>query len=182
MGFLSRFTSPHRTAEKRFERARAAEVRQDFDLAKQLFTEAAAAFDAHFQQARDKDKTVRPSHLAMAGICFVRLGRNQDAREAFDQLLAAKDVPDAYFHAGYAAAKQGDRKAALAYWKQYPEWADQHILYAAIQKELPAASEDIDLESACTALAEAAWKQDKDNAKKSHLRVDRQRVIKRRGY
>ena len=91
---MALFTSPpSRRGEHHFERARAAELRGDFAAAEDHFRAGAEAFDAHFADVEAKGRQVRPAHLVMAGICYTRLGRNEDALSVLDRALAAREIP-----------------------------------------------------------------------------------------
>jgi len=175
-------TPAHRKGEKNFERARAAELRNDFERAKEFFRDAAKAFDAHFAQQKQAGKDIRPSRLAMAGICYTRLGRHQDALNVFDKALSVKEIPDAYLHAGYASAKLEDRAKALHYWTNYPNWADQRIIATALKEQVSAISNDGDLQTACETVAQAVQRQDREN-EKVRLRSPHNRTVPpKRGY
>ncbi len=57
----------------------------------------------------------------MAGISYTRLGRNEEALTVLDACIAQKEIPDAFLHAGYAAAQLGQLGEAVKYWANYPE-------------------------------------------------------------
>ena len=176
-------TPPSRKGEHHFERARAAELRGDFAAAEDHFRAGAEAFDAHFAEAEGKGKTIRPAHLTMAGICYTRLGRNQDALSVLDRALAAREIPDAFLHAGYAAAKSGDAERAAAYWSRYPDWAEQPVLSTALKKQAAAMGRPgTDPDAACLAVARAVQRQDRENAKRKLTARCRKEVPARRGY
>lgn len=165
MSFLSKLTSPARTGEKNFERARSAEGRREFDTAADLFQAAADAFDEHMAKQAEAGKEIRTPHLVMAGICYTKIGRNKDALALFRQCIERKEVPDAFLHAGYAAAKLGHAEDAATYWAAYPDWADQRIIAAALKEQVTAIRKQGEsaLQTACEAVAEAVFRQDKQN-------------------
>jgi tetratricopeptide (TPR) repeat protein len=181
---MALFTSPpSRKGEHHFERARAAELRGDFAAAEDHFRAGAEAFDAHLAKMADKGEPVRPAHLTMAGICYTRLGRNRDALDVLDRALAAREIPDAYLHAGYAAAKSGDAAGAAAYWSRYPDWAEQPFLSAALREQAAALGEpDADPDAACLAVAKAVQRQDRENAKRKLMTRGRREVPHRKWY
>jgi len=166
MSFFSKLTPPHRVGEKNFERARAAEVRKDFGKARQYFEAAAQGFDEHFAANNKSGEKQRPSHLVMAGICYTRLGRNEDALAVLDVCIAQKEIPDAFLHAGYAAAQLSQVNKAVDYWSQYPDWSEERY----ISKELKAQVEELrnsaepNLLAASEAVVHASHRQDKKNA------------------
>lgn len=184
MSFFSKLTSPSRKGEKNFERGRAAEGRRDFDKAQGYFQTAAEAFDAHLTECRDKGKPVRPSHLVMAGMCYTRLGRDQDALDVLGECLAQKQIPDGYLHAGYAAAKLGQADKAIAYWEAYPAWAEQKIVADALKEQVATvkAHGEAALQPACEAIAEAVFRQDKANTRAKAFSHDNKTVPPKRGY
>lgn len=184
MSFFSKLTSPSRKGEKNFERARAAEGRRDFGKAQNYFQTAAEAFDDHLADCRGKRKPARPSHLVMAGICYTRLGRNEDALDVLGECLAQKQIPDGYIHAGYAAAKLGQAEKAIAYWEDYPAWADQKIIADALKEQIAAvkAQGEAALQPACETIAEAVFRQDKANAKAKTFSHDNKTIPPKRGY
>lgn len=184
MSFLSNITPPHRRGEKNFDRGRAAEGRRDFTKALEYFQAGADGFDAHFAKSKEQGKTIRPSHLIMAGICYTRLGRNEDALAVIGECLEQKEIPDGYLHAGYAAAKLGDAGRTINYWKAYPAWADQRIIATALKEQETAIKEqgEAALQSACEAVAEAVFQQDRANAKAKHFTRGKQKVPPKRGY
>lgn len=171
MSFFSRLIPPSRKAEKNFWRGRDAEMRADFDGARQCFQLAAEAFDEDLSAKATKGDDVRPSHLVMAGICYTRLGRNEDALKVLDQCIALKEIPDAFLHAGYAAAKLGRTDQAADYWSRYPKWIEQPVIHTALKDQLACirGSDACDLQAACEAVAKAVHRQDKENRKASHF-------------
>ncbi|NDV20332.1 hypothetical protein GO013_13025 [Pseudodesulfovibrio sp. JC047] len=169
MAFFDRFVQPYRIGEKNFERGRTAEFRRDETKAAAYFATAATAFDDHLRKKTAAHKDVRPSHLVMAGICYARTGRFEDALHTLETCLEAKDIPDAFLHAGYAAAKLGKTKTAIAHWTHYPDWAGQRIISTALKTILRTiqSADEPDLQFACEAVANAIRAQDAYN------RVDR---------
>jgi len=184
MSIFSRLVAPYRKGEKNFERARAAELRRDFDTAKAYFQTAAEAFDLHRAKKQEKGQEVRLSHLVMAGICYTRLGRNEDGLSALDASIALKNVPDAFIHAGYAAAKLGHANKAMDYWSRYPNWADQRIIARALKEQIKTLQKEKtpDLQAICEAVAEAIFRQDKENAKLKTRARGKKMVPVNRGY
>lgn len=182
MNFLSKLTTPLRRAEKNFHRARAAELRADFSKAKSYFQTAAQAYDDHFTE-KGEDKA-RPSQLVMAGITYVRIGRNEDALRVLNTCMALKEIPDAYLHAGYAAAKLGETTKAIDYWARYPKWYEQRIMHAVLKEQIQLLreSETPDLQSACEAIAAAFRKQDKKNESQKRFKRGNQEYPPNRGY
>lgn len=183
MSLFSRFVSPSRKGARNFERARRAELRRDFDKAREYFRTAAEAFDAHFATAKAQGKPLFPSHLVMAGICYTRLGRNEDALRVLDDCMAQKEIPDAFLHAGFAAAKMNDGTRAANYWSRYPKWAAQPHVADALSTVVAAIRHDgIDLQEACETVVRAAHRQDKANAKGGLTASHNKPVPKNRGY
>jgi tetratricopeptide (TPR) repeat protein len=165
MTFLSLFIRPSRKGERNFERGRAAEQRGDIIAAKTFFRQGAEAYDKHLTSQAAKGEAVRPSHLIRAGICYVRSGRDRDGLTALEAALAERDIPDAFLHAGYAAARLGNREAALAHWTNYPDWAGQPIIASALAEQIAALRRGDNLDKASEAVVEAIYAQDRDNAR-----------------
>ncbi|WP_229591490.1 tetratricopeptide repeat protein [Pseudodesulfovibrio sediminis] len=172
MSFFSKLIPPSRKGHKNFERGRAAELRADYSKAEAYFTTAAEAFDAHLTLLETEGEEARPSHLVMAGICYTRTGRFEDALRVLDACIERKKIPDAFLNAGYAAAKLGLADRTVAYWQAYPDWAGQRViantltdLVKAIRKQ-----ENPDLQGACEAVALAVAKQDKTNQRDRRFR------------
>lgn len=167
MSFFSKLIAPYRKGERNFERGRAAEFRKDFNAAKDYFLTGAEAFDEHITKKEKQGQEVSPSHLVMAGICYTRIGRNEDALRVLDECIERKDIPDAYLHAGYAAAKLGFADKAANYWGNYPSWADQRIIANALKDMLRTlkSQQTPDLQTACETLAQAIAKQDLENSR-----------------
>jgi len=185
MSFFSKLVQPYRKGEKNFERGRAAELRRDFAKAEEYFTTAAHAFDEHFAKKNATNEDIRPSHLVMAGICYTRIGRFEDGLQALEQCIEAKDIPDAFLHAGYAAAKLGMANKAVRHWKDYPDWAGQRVIANTLKEQIKAirSSETPDLQSACEAVAKAVQNQDKTNQNERKFRDRGQRDREhRQGY
>lgn len=183
MSFFSSLIPPSRKGERNFQRARDAELRGDYAAAEEYFRTAADAFDANFVKLEKTGRPARPSHLTMAGICYTRLGRNADAMTVLDRALDARDIPDAFLNAGYAAAKSGDMARAAAYWSRYPDWADQPILSSVLREQAAALGEpDADPEVACLAVARAVRRQDKENAKRKFMTRGTKEVPAHKGY
>ena len=185
MSFFSKLVKPYRKGEKNFDRARAAEFRRDFEKARGYFTEAATAFDEHLADKRAKGEDIRPSHLAMAGLCYTRLGRYDDALSTLDECMGRKDIPDAFLYAGFAAAKLGQADRAVGYWKDYPTWADQRILANVLREQIEAISraDAPDLDAACDALIQGVYEQDQYNRKDRNFRRGEERGAEfRQGY
>lgn len=179
---FSSLVPAHRKGERNFERARKAEQRGDFAKAEAYFNAAAEGFDAHFAARERKGGRVRASRLAMAGICYTRLGRNQEAIDILQRALEQRDIPDAYLNAGYAAAKLGDRDTAIRFWAGYPDWADQAVIASALKEQLDTLREGGDLQTACEAVARAVREQDRRNvAKAPFVRHNREKPP-HRGY
>lgn len=184
MSFLSALSPPHRKGEHHLQRGRAAEGRRDFDAAKDHFLKSAEAFDAHFTEAETEGRTVRPSHMVMAGIVYTRVGRNEDALSILDACLSQKEIPDAYLHAGYAAAKLGKADRALHYWMRYPTWADQRIIATTLKEQVAKIQQQGDsaLQPACEAVVEAVFRQDKENTQNTFFARGKKDVPSRREY
>ncbi|MFH1914753.1 MAG: hypothetical protein ABIK45_10820 [Pseudomonadota bacterium] len=189
MGFFSNlmtpWRNPRRTGQRNFERGRAAELRGDFAVAEACFRRGALAYDEHFATLDRTGREARPSDLTMAGICHVRVGRNEDGLRLLRHALAARDIPDAWLHAGYAAARLGDRESATELWSNYPDWAGQPV----IAKTLKALVRDIgddadsgDLGAACEAIAKAVLAQDRENARARPFIRHSRPVPPHRGY
>lgn len=183
MSFFSKLVSPARKGEKNFERARSAEERRDIDKAREYFTIAGKAFDEHLLQRRESQKDIRPSHLVMAGISYTRLGRYEDAIATLDECLGIKEIPDAYLHAGYAAAKLGQLDQAVAYWQQYPNWADQILIANTLKEQIRALqNETTSLQEVCEAIVVAIHDQDKRNLRAKRFKRGEKKVPPHRGY
>ena len=185
MSFFSKLVKPYRKGEKNFDRARAAEFRRDFEKAREYFKDSAAAFDEHLADKRARGEEIRPSHLAMAGLCYTRLGRYEDALQTLDECLGRKDIPDAFLYAGFAAARLGRADRAVGYWKNYPTWADQRILANVLKEQIAAISktDEPDLETACEAVMQGVYEQDQYNRKDRNFRSGEDRGAEfRQGY
>lgn len=185
MSFFSGLVKPYRRGEKNFERGRAAEARGDYAKAEAYFQEGAAAFDEHLAAKRDKGEAARPSHLVMAGICYTRIGRFEDALNTLDGCLAEKEIPDAFLHAGYAAAKLNRSDRAAGYWSDYPAWAGQRIIQTVLKEQvsLLRANDAPDLGAACEAVAVAVHEQDKLNSRDRTFREHGKKTSEfRQGY
>lgn len=167
MSFFSKLVKPYRKGERNLERGRAAEGRRDFKKAEEYFRIGAEAFDEHIAKKLSDGEEVRPSHLVMAGICYTRIGRYEDALKVLDECIERKIIPDAFLHAGYSAAKLGDADKAIEYWKGYPSWVEQRIIEKTLnaQIKLLRSQDTPDLQGACEAVAEAVLKQDFQNDK-----------------
>lgn len=183
MSFFSRFVQHSVKGQKNFERARSAEERGEYAKAKEYFEQSINAYDHYLEQQRKKGKQPFPSHLVMAGIGYVRMGRNEDALSVLDECIHRKEIPDAYLHAGYAAAKLGRKDDALAYWEAYPAWVEQAVIHDALREVRNSLREDrVSLDDACLALAQAIHRQDKDNAKLRKGTPDQRIIPANRGY
>ena len=183
--FSTLFTpQPYRVGEKNFDRARRAEVRREFDKAQARFMDAAQGFDDHLARWKAEGKEVKPSHLIMAGISYVRIGRNEDALAVLKKALEYREIPDGFLHAGYAAAKLGDAGLAEKLWSQYPDWASQHQVAKALKAavETLRESDDPDLKTLCEAVAKAAHQQDMENEKFRNTAPRWQEYLKNRRY
>lgn len=182
MNLFSKLVTPIRKAKRNFERARKAEQRADYAKAEAYFTTAAQAYDEHF--SKHGEQAARPSQLIMAGICYVRTGRNEDALDILDTCLAKKDIPDAFLHAGYAAAKVGDKGKAMGYWSRYPAWYEQRIVHSALKETLHRLKDDdgFDLQAACESVAKAIRTQDKENENRKRLKRGKQTYPPNKGY
>jgi tetratricopeptide (TPR) repeat protein len=167
MSFFSKLIAPYRKGERNFERARAAEFRKDAKAAKNYFRIGAEAFDEHIAKKEAQGKEVRPSHLVMAGICYTRIGRFEDALLVLDQCIQNKDIPDAFLHAGYAAAQLGFVDKTINYWGNYPSWADQRIIATALKEQIKIvrSQKESALQTACESVTQAIIKQDIDNSR-----------------
>ncbi|WFS63025.1 hypothetical protein LF599_02380 [Pseudodesulfovibrio thermohalotolerans] len=184
MSFLSKLVRPETKGRKNFERGRAAEARGDFAKAETYFDTGAAAYDAYLANEAAKGREVRPSHLVMAGVCYTRVGRNEDALRVLSECVARKEIPDAFLNAGYAAAKLGRGDEAAEYWSGYPSWADQRILANALKAQIKAIrTGGADLDAVCGAVAVAVYEQDKLNARNRNFREQGRRTSEfRQGY
>lgn len=184
MSIFSKLVKPWRRGEKNFERGRAAESRGDFGKAREYFLEGAAAFDEHFASEPETAATVRPSHLVMAGVCYVRAGRDQDALRVLRECLARKEIPDAFLNAGYAAARLGRAAEAVELWSGYPSWAGQRVVERTLNEQVRAIrAGGADLGAACEAVARAVLEQDKTNARDRNFREAGRRTSEfRQGY
>ncbi|OIQ50495.1 Tetratricopeptide repeat protein [Pseudodesulfovibrio hydrargyri] len=181
MSFFSKLVRPETKGKKNFERGRAAEARGDFGKAESYFGEGAAAYDTYFAGAQGK---VRPSHLVMAGVCYTRVGRYEDALRVFAECVERKEIPDAFVNAGYAAAKLGRGDEAARYWSLYPSWAGQRKVESALKEQVRLIrAGGPDLDAACEAVAVAVFEQDKVNARDRNFREAGRRTSEfRQGY
>jgi tetratricopeptide (TPR) repeat protein len=176
MSFFSKLVKPYRKGEKNFDRARAAEFRRDFDKARTYYQEAAVGFDEHLADKRAKGEEIRPSHLAMAGLCYTRLGRYEDALATLDECLGRKEIPDAFLYAGFAAARLDRLDKAVAYWKAYPTWADQRILANVLKEQIAALGSDSpNIDEVCDAIISGVYEQDQYNRKDRNFRRGEER-------
>lgn len=181
MSFFSKLVRPETKGGKNFERGRAAEARGDFAKAEISFGEGAAAFDDFFAGTQGE---VRPSNLAMAGVCYTRVGRYEDALRVLAECVERKEIPDAFLNAGYAAAKLGRGEEAARYWALYPSWAGQRKVESALREQVRLIREGgADLAAACEAVAMAVFEQDKVNARDRNFREAGRRTSEfRQGY
>lgn len=181
MTFFSKLVRPETKGKKNFERGRAAEARGDFAKAETYFGEGAAAYDAYFAGKPDE---VRPSHLAMSGVCYTRTGRYEDALRVLAECVERKEIPDAFLNAGYAAARLGRANEAARYWALYPSWAGQRAVESALNAQVRLIrAGGADLGAACEAVARAVFEQDKVNARDRNFREAGRRTSEfRQGY
>lgn len=164
MSFFSKIIKPYRKGERNFDRGRQAEFRRDPTAAKAYFEKAATAFDEHIAAKQAAGKEVRPSHLVMAGISYTRAGRYEDAVRVLDECMARKEIPDAFLHAGFSAARLGDADKAAQYWEKYPAWTGQRVIANVLREQIKAIrQEKPDLQKASEAVTEAIFKQDIEN-------------------
>ncbi|MBG0788894.1 MAG: hypothetical protein H0S80_00175 [Desulfovibrionaceae bacterium] len=173
MSFFEKLVKPYRKGEKNFDRARDAESRRNFDKARECYLASAAAFDEHLADKRAGGEEIRPSHLAMAGLAYTRLGRYEDALAILDECLERTDIPDAFLYAGFAAVRLGQFDKALEYWKNYPTWADQRILANMLREQigaLKAAPPDGD--AICDAVIQGVYEQSQYNRIHKHRMVN----------
>ncbi|MEZ7197321.1 hypothetical protein [Pseudodesulfovibrio karagichevae] len=181
MTFFSKLIRPETRGKKNFERGRAAEARGDFAKAETYFGEGATAYDEYFA---GEPGDVRPSHLAMAGVCYTRAGRYEDALRVLAECVERKEIPDAFLNAGYAAAKLGRANEAARYWALYPSWAGQRKVESALNAQVRAIRAGAaDLGAACEAVARAVFEQDKINGRDRNFREAGRRTSEfRQGY
>jgi pentatricopeptide repeat protein len=181
MTFFSKLVRPETKGKKNFERGRAAEARGDFAKAGTFFADGAAAYDEYFA---GEPGEIRPSHLAMAGACYTRAGRYEDALRVLAECVERKEIPDAFLNAGYAAARLGRANEAARYWALYPSWAGQRKVEStlnALVRMIRAGTAD--LGGACEAVTEAVYEQDKLNARARNFREAGRRTSEfRQGY
>lgn len=184
MSIFSKLVKPYRRGAKNFERGRAAESRGDFEKARGYFLEGAAAFDEHFASEPATGAGVRPSDLVMAGVCYVRVGRNEDALRVLRECLSRKEIPDAFLNAGYAAAKLDRAEEAAELWSGYPSWAGQRVVERTLNEQVRAIrAGGADLGAACEAVARAVLEQDRTNARDRNFREAGRRTSEfRQGY
>ena len=182
MSFFSKLIPPARRGEKSVERGRSAELRGDFTAAETHFRDASQAFDAHLARLQERGRDMRPSHRVLAGIAYTRTGRNQDALAVLGPVLESGDIPDAYLHAGYAAAKLGDGERAAGYWAAYPDWAEERMLGRVLREQAAALRLGGDPQAACEAVARAVLAQDRENARRRSMSRGRKQVPRNRGY
>jgi len=184
MSFFSKLIAPYRKGEKNLERGRAAEIRRDFKAAEEYFRVAANAFDEHITKKKDEGQEARPSHLVMAGICYTRVGRFEDALRVLDECIDRKDIPDAFLHAGYAAAKQGNADRAVKYWTGYPSGADQRVIANVLKEQIDLirSRKTPNLQAACEAVAQAIFSQDMENSKNKNFSPYKPTNPPKRGY
>lgn len=182
MSLFSRFIPASRRGQRNFERGRAAEQRGDIAAAQAYFRQGALDYDTHLDASKQAWRAVHPSHLVRAGICYVRIGRDSDALRVFERAMAVKEIPDAFLHAGYAAAKLGDREGAVRFWSGYPAWAGQSVVARILKLQVAAIAAGADLEAACRAVAAAVHGQDRENAKARPTLRHSRPVPPHRGY
>lgn len=182
MSFFSKLIRPETKGGKNFERGRAAEARGDFGKAETYFGEGAAGYDEYF--GKKPGDEARPSHLVMAGVCYTRVGRYEDALRVLSECVERKEIPDAFLNAGYASAKMGQADEAARYWSLYPSWAGQREVESALKKQIKLIrAGGADLGAACEAVAVAVYKQDKINARDRNFREAGRRTSEfRQGY
>ena len=180
MSLFSGLVPPSRRGEKQFERARAAQVRGDDAAALHHFRNGAEAFDRHLQKLDGQGKTARNSHLTMAGICYTRLDRHDDALRVLDEVVGRKDIPDAYLYAGISAARLGDVERTRRYWEAYPPWADQRIVANELKDQLRALRKGSPLKPVCDAVDDAVRRQDLHDRRK--IKPFNDPRVQHRGY
>ncbi len=183
MGFFDKLVPLSSKGERNYDRGMRAELRRDFAKAEEYFTAGADNFRNHMTIKNKKGQEPLVRHLVMGGICCTRVGRYQEALDMLDRALARRDdVPDAWLHAGYAAAKLGDREKAVKFWSKYPDWSEERIVAEALKQAVRTlrGSEDADLQSVCAAVAEANFSQMRHN----HALPPRRRdaILKKKGY
>jgi len=170
MSFFSKLfhVTPLRKGEKRFDRARRAEKLARYDEAREQFAVTAAAFDEHFENLRRKNRDARPSQLVKAGMAYTRIGRNEDAIAVLDECIRRAEIPDAFFHAGFASARLGKLDDAIRYWSAYPKWFEQRIIHAELNEQLrQLRGPEPDLEAACDAVINAFYRQERENRERT---------------
>jgi tetratricopeptide (TPR) repeat protein len=181
MSFFSKLVRPETKGGKNFERGRSAEARGDFGKAETYFREGAATYDEYFQGGPGE---ARPSHLVMAGVCYTRVGRYEDALRLLSECVERKEIPDAFLNAGYAAAKLGRGDEAARYWSLYPSWAGQRKVESVLNEQVRLIrAGGADLGAACEVVARAVFEQDKINARDRNFREAGRRTSEfRQGY
>ncbi|CCH49885.1 hypothetical protein [Pseudodesulfovibrio piezophilus] len=183
MSIFSGLVPASRKAEKNFTRARAAEMRNSSDQARKYFAIAAQAFDALRAAKESQRQGLRPSHLVMAGICYTRLGRDKDALLVLDTCLEHKEIPDAYLHAGYAAAHLNKMDMAAEYWAHYPLWAEQPHMAATLKKLVADIHRgNTSKEAICQAVVTAVHEQDRLNMQAQSFATEGTTIPRHRGY
>ena len=185
MSFFSKLMSvtPLRKAEKRFDRARRAESLARYDEAEEQFGITATAFDEHFADLRAKSRDPRPSELVKAGIAYTRLGRNEDALQVLDECMRQTEIPDAFFHAGFAAAQLGRLDETIRYWTDYPDWYEQKFMHRALREQLrQLRGPQPDLAAACEAMMKAFYRQDTENRAQTGIQHRGDPFPPNRGY
>ena len=166
MSFFSKLitVTPNRKGKKEFERARRAELLDRYEEAKEHFETAAAAYDEYFAELQTKGKDARPSELVMAGISYTRLNKSEAALKVLDECIRRTEIPDAFLHAGFAAAQLGQLDRTIQYWTDYPQWVEQKLIHAELKKQLrQLRGPNPDLGAACDTLILTIYRQDKEN-------------------
>ncbi|MEF2230859.1 MAG: hypothetical protein V3571_08020, partial [Pseudodesulfovibrio sp.] len=114
---------------------------------------------------------------------YTRIGRDREALDTLDQALATGPIPDAYLHAGYAAAKLGDTGRAAGYWAAYPDWADQALAARTLREQAAALRlGTTGPQQACEAVARAVLDQERENARRRLRSRGRKEIPRNRGY
>lgn len=182
MDFFDKLVPLSKKGERNFDRGMRAELRRDFDKAREYFTTGADNFSKHLSMKDSKGQEPLIRHLVMGGICSTRIGRNEQALAWLDRAIALRDdVPDAWLNAGYAAAKLGDTDKTIQYWSNYPEWSEERIVAAALKKAiLQLRSTTPDLQAACESVAQAVFSQMRHNHALPRDRQDA--ILQKKGY
>lgn len=181
MGFLDKLVPASKRGEKNMERARRAEVRGDKAKTREYYEKVAQAFDEHFAKTPDP----MTGHMAMAGIAYARLGRNQEAVQLLEKALEQRScIPDAVVHAGFAYLAMDDPQSAIRVWKQFPKEAEQSVMARALKDMITQleSANSADFDAIMQEVARAWHSQAKYDDQRMSRNEERHKIERIRGY